>query len=97
MTEKWTPAERETVITANDEDDTVHIWSSQKRHIKAMLADDAFTFLTGNLEGENQFGVFTLPASRWSPKGYQRSRKMSDVSRARAAARMAEVREARLN
>lgn len=97
MSERWTAEERETVITTSDGDDTVHIWTAQRRYITALMNDPSFTFLSGNREGENVWAEFSIPSDRWTPKGRQLTRKLTEERRAVLSARMSEVRNAKEN
>lgn len=67
-------AERETTVTACDEDDLVRIWSAQRRFITKMRKDPLFIEVKSGFHGTSEWAEFTIPADRWSPVGIKRTR-----------------------
>ena len=60
-----TRAEKETVITLNDEDDTVHIYTCQAPFIRRLKQDARATMLTETPDS----ATFVVPKSQWTPWG----------------------------
>lgn len=83
-----TPAERETVVNAHDEDEMVRIWTAQRKYITKMRRDPAFTEVASGHHDNTEWAMFTIPANRWSPCGVKRTRNMSPEAKAQAAARL---------
>jgi hypothetical protein len=84
-----TAPERETVITLNDEDATVHIWTAQRTVITALRKREAFTEVGSGTHGSSPWAAFTIPVDQWSPAtGVKRSRNLSDEQREALAERM---------
>ena len=88
--------ERETVITVTDADQSVHIWTAQKRHITRMRKHDSFTETATGYHGTTEWASFTIPARDWNPaSGAKRKRNLTDEQRQALADRLARSREAR--
>ncbi len=83
------PGERETVISCTDEDDTVRIWSAQRRYITRMRNNPAFIQTgTGFTEG-TEWASFTIPVDQWNPaSGVKRRVNLTEQQRDEAAARL---------
>ena len=86
--------ERETVINASDADDTVRIWTAQRRFI-TRLQKHPRVVQTGSGEHDGTpYYTFEVPASEWNPvSGVKRQSNMTDEQRQAAAERMRQVRE----
>lgn len=60
-----TAYERETVITLNDEDATVHIWTAQRPVVDRLKKNDNYTMTeSGNHEG-TEWAAFTIPKAKF--------------------------------
>ena len=86
--------ERETVITVNDEDKLVHIWTAQRPVINRMQKHPSFTLLkAGTYEG-SPWAEFTIPADQWNPvTGVKRKLNLTAEQKAVRAERMSRVRQ----
>lgn len=60
-------AERETTVTTSDADDTVSVWSAQRRHIDAMRAHARFREVRSGVIDGTEWAEFVIPAGEWSP------------------------------
>ena len=89
-------AERETIINMNDADETVHVWTAQRKVITKLRRNDAFTEVgQGTYEG-TEWARFTIPVSRWNPaSGVKRVMNLTEEQRAARAERFALARGAR--
>lgn len=90
-----TANERETTITSTDGDDTITIWTAQRRYISRMRKNDRFTEVnSGNYEG-SEWAEFTIPANMWNPASgaKRKSTPMSEEQRLAAAERLARARK----
>lgn len=86
--------ERETVITVTDADQSVHIWTAQRRHITRMRKHDSFTETGSGYHGTTEWASFTIPARDWNPaSGAKRKRNLTDEQRQALADRLAKARE----
>lgn len=95
MSDSLTAAERETTVTTTDADDTVRIWTAQRRHIGRMRRHDAFTEVKTGTIGGSEWAEFTIPADQWNPaSGAKRKSNLTDEQRQASAARLAAAREA---
>ena len=89
-------AERETTVTATDADDTVRIWTCQKRYLGRLRRHPSFTEVATGFHGSTEWAEFTIPASEWNPAtGAKRKVTMTDERKAALADRMRSAREAR--
>ena len=92
-----TPAERETTVTITDADDTVRIWTAQRRYLGRLRRHPSYTEVRSGFHGGSEWAEFTIPASDWNPAtGAKRKVTMTDEQRAANAARLAAMREARV-
>jgi hypothetical protein len=82
-------AERETVITMNDEDDTADIWTAQRPIITKLKKNPAAILIEEGKHGSTVWARFTLPANLISFRSTKRvGRTPSEEERAEFAARM---------
>ena len=89
-------AERETTVTATDADDTVRIWTCQKRYLGRLRRHPSFTEVATGHHGKTEWAEFIIPSSDWNPAtGAKRKVTMTDERRAALADRMRSAREAR--
>lgn len=89
-------SERETTVTSTDGDDTVRIWTAQRRHIGRLRRHPAYTEVASGFHDGSEWAEFTIPADRWNPAtGAKRERApLTDEQRQAAAQRLAAAREA---
>jgi len=88
-------SERETTIASTDADETVRIWSAQRRHIGRMRRHPAFTEVGSGFHDGSEWAEFTIPADQWNPaSGAKRKSNLTDEQRAAAAERLAKARGA---
>lgn len=94
-----TAAERETVVTSTDDDDTIRIWTCQPRFLSHLRRDGRFTEVGSGFYGTTGWGEFTIAADHWNPVTGARKRPMqlTDEQRAARAARLAAGKAARHN
>lgn len=85
-------AERETVVTTNDESDIVTVWTAQRRFITKMRRNPNFTEVRSGSYGTTEWAEFTVPAERWSPLGVRRQNSLTEQQRDEARTRLASVR-----
>jgi len=87
--------ERETTVTITDADDTVRIWTAQRRYIGRLRRHPAYAEIATGFHDGSEWAEFTIPADRWNPAtGAKRERApMTDEQRAEAAARLARARK----
>lgn len=57
------PAERETVITFNDEDETAHVWTAQRPVITKLRKNPSAVLLEEGRHDGTAWARFELPAS----------------------------------
>lgn len=89
-------AERETTVTATDADDTVRIWTCQKRYLGRLRRHPSFTEVATGFHGSTEWAEFTIAAADWNPAtGAKRKVTMTDERKAALADRMRSAREAR--
>lgn len=93
MNESLTAPERETTVVTSDEDELVHVWSAQKRHISRMRKNSAFAEVKSGFYGTTEWAEFTTPSERWTPTGMIRQLNLSSQQRIDAARRMSAARE----
>lgn len=87
-------SERETTVTTTDADDTVRIWSAQRRHIGRMRRHPAFMEVAAGEHDGTAWAEFTIPADQWSPAtGAKRKSNLTDEQKRAAAERLAAARE----
>lgn len=87
-------SERETTITSTDDDDTVRIWTNQKRYIGRMRRHPSFTETGTGFDGTTEWASFEIPADQWNPAtGAKRNVVMSDERKAELAERFRVSRE----
>ena len=86
-------AERETTVTITDADDTVRIWTAQRRYLGRLRRHPSYTEVASGFHGGSEWAEFTIPASEWNPAtGAKRKVTMTDEQRAASAARLRAVR-----
>ena len=62
-----TPPERETIVRTDDDDNSVRIWTCQRRYLSRLRKDDRFMLVgEGNFQG-TEWAEFTIPSSDWNP------------------------------
>ena len=89
-------AERETTINMCDADDTVRIWTAQRKVITKLRKNTAFTEIGSGVHGGTEWAAFTIPVDRWTPSaGVKRVLNLTEEQRAERAARFAEARAGR--
>lgn len=84
-----TAPERETVITMNDADDHMTVWTAQRPLITKLRANPVATLVDEGYYGSTVWAQFTLPADMLTLRSGKR--KVSDEQRAAAAERMKEM------
>jgi hypothetical protein len=85
--------ERETVVNASDADDTVRIWTAQRRYITKLRRHPKVTEIRAGHDGSTEWAEFSVPADQWNPvSGVKRASNLSDEQRAAAAERLAQAR-----
>lgn len=88
-------AERETTVTITDADDTVRIWTAQRRYLGRLRRHPSFTEVKSGTHGGSEWAEFTIPARDWNPAtGAKRKSNMTDEQKAVLAERMRVVRAA---
>lgn len=91
-----TAPERETVITATDEDPVVKIYTIQRKYITALKKKCPEYLHKEGMYGTTSWAEFHLPADKWSPaSGVKRTRTMTDEQRRAVGERLAKGRRAR--
>lgn len=89
-------AERETVVTATDADDTVRIWTAQRKYISKLRKHPKVTELRTGTVDESEWAEFTVPSDQWNPvTGVKRVNTMSDSQKQATADRLALARAQR--
>lgn len=87
----FTAWERETIINASDGDQTVKIWTAQRRYITRLRRNPTFTEIATGFHGNTEWAEFTIPADKWNPASGAK-RTLTDEQRAALAARMKNLR-----
>ncbi|MBD3778498.1 MAG: hypothetical protein IE923_04435 [Micrococcales bacterium] len=83
-------SERETTVTATDADDTVRIWTAQRRYIGRLRRHPAFTEVGTGVHDGSEWAEFTIPADQWNPAtGAKRKSTLTDEQKRAAAQRLA--------
>ena len=80
-----TADERETVVNADDGNDTVRIGTALAMVITRLRRDPAFTEVASGSHGSTPWAEFTIPAANWSPAGVRRTRRPSAAQLANLA------------
>jgi hypothetical protein len=88
MSDSLNAAERETIITMNDEDDTADIWTAQRTIITKLRKNPAAVVTEEGVHGSTVWARFTLPADLISFRSSRRTRELTEEERAEFAARM---------
>jgi hypothetical protein len=83
-----TAAERETVITMNDEDDVADIWTAQRPIITKLKKNAAAILTEEGKHGSTVWARFTLPADLISFRSKRVKRELTEEQRAELSARM---------
>lgn len=87
-----TAAERETVITMNDEDKVAAIWTAQRPVITKLKKNPSAVLIEeGNFDG-SVWARFELPAGLISFRSVKVRRELTEEQRAEASARMKALR-----
>lgn len=87
-------AERETTVASTDGDDTVRIWTAQRRHIGRLRRHPAFTEVKSGYHDGTEWAEFTIAADQWNPaSGAKRKSNLTDEQRQAAADRLRAARE----
>lgn len=88
-------AERETTVTITDADDTVRIWTAQRRYLGRLRRHPSYTEVASGFHGGSEWAEFTIPARDWNPAtGAKRKVAMTDERKAALAERMRAARGA---
>lgn len=95
QSQSLTAPERETTVVTSDDDELVHIWTAQKRHITRLRRHSGFTEVKSGYYGTTEWAEFTTLSDQWSPAGVKRSISLSSEQRMAAARRMSVAREAK--
>lgn len=91
--------ERETVVTVNDGEDVVRLYTAQRPVIRRIQADSRWTVVeTGEYDGSPYIWA-TCPKSMWNPlSGMKKQRApMTEDQKRAAAERLRAAREAKVN
>jgi hypothetical protein len=88
MSDSLSAAERETIVTMNDEDETADIWTAQRPIITKLKKNPAATLTEEGKHGSTVWARFTLPADLISFRSAKRTRELTEEERAEFAARM---------
>lgn len=89
--------ERETVVTVNDGEDVVRLWTAQRPVIRRVQSDSRWTIVeTGEYDGSPYISA-TCPKTMWNPLSGMKKRRapMTDEQKQQAAARLKAAREAK--
>lgn len=85
--------ERETVVNCSDGDDTVRIWTAQRRFITRLQRHPKATLVASGEHDGSAWAEFEIPASEWNPvSGIKRASNLTDEQRRAAAERLAKAR-----
>jgi hypothetical protein len=87
-----TAAERETIITMNDEDDHAEIWTAQRPIITKLKKNAAATLIDEGKHDGSAWAQFRLPAGLLSFRSTRQKRELTDEQRAEIATRLAAAR-----
>lgn len=87
-----TAAERETVINWSDDNDTAHIWTSQRRVITKLRANPSAEIVKEGTIGTTAWAEFRLPARLISFRTKTTQRTMTAEQRRAAGERLARSR-----
>lgn len=90
-------AERETTVTTSDAEDTVRIWTAQRRFVNRLRSDPRVTIVAEGEHGDTKWIEATIPASDWNPvTGIKRRRApLSEERREELRERLVQARAAR--
>jgi hypothetical protein len=88
-----TPPERETVVTMNDEDDHMTVWTAQRPIITKLKANPAAKLIEEGNYGSSVWAKFELPAGLLTFRSGKRA--VSDEQRQAAADRMRRMHDAK--
>ena len=89
------PAERETIITFNDEDDGAHIWTAQRPWITRLKKNPAAVLLDEGRHDGSAWAAFEVPKELLTIRSKKVRRVLTPQQRKAAAARLERAREAR--
>lgn len=89
--------ERETVVTVNDSEDVVRLYTAQRPVIRRIQADPRWTVVETGEYGGSPYIWATCPKSTWNPLSGMKKRRapMTDEQKQQAAARLKAAREAK--
>lgn len=90
-----TAAERETIITLNDEDGHAEIWTAQRPIITRLKKNPSAVLLAEGKDGGSAWAQFQLPADLVSFRSKQIRRELTEQQRAELAERARAMREGR--
>lgn len=90
-----TAAERETIITMNDEDDFAELWSAQRPIITKLKKNASATLLEEGSYGSSVWARFRLPAELISFRSMKVKRELTDEQRAQLRERAKAMRDGR--
>lgn len=88
-------AERETVVTFNDEDKTAHVWTAQRPVITRLKKNPSAALLEGGKHDGTAWAEFELPAALVSFRSKRVKRELSVKQCAEVATRLAKARSHR--
>lgn len=84
--------ERETVVTTTDAEETVRIWTMQRKHITKLSRHPSATLVASGEYDGSPWAEYSVPAKDWSPvTGIKR--RMSEKQKEAAAQRLRLLRE----
>jgi hypothetical protein len=83
-----TAAERETIITMNDEDDWAEIWTAQRRIITKLKKNVAARLIAEGKHDGSPWAQFRLPAELVSFRSKRVSLELTDEERQERATRL---------
>jgi hypothetical protein len=86
--ESLTAAERETIITMNDEDDSADIWTAQRPIITKLKKNPAAVLTEEGKHGSTVWARFTLPAGLISFRSVRVKRELTEEQKAEMTARL---------
>jgi hypothetical protein len=84
-----TAAERETIVTLNDEDGHAEIWTAQRPIITKLKKNAAATLIAEGKHDGSAWAQFQLPAALVSFRSTRQKRELTAEQRAEIAARLA--------
>lgn len=92
-----TADERETVITVNDGEDIVRLWTAQRPVIRRVRSDSRWTVVEIGEHDGSPYISATCPKSSWNPLSGMKKRRapMTEEQKQQAAARLRAAREAK--